>query len=261
MSEGGAGRISRIDPAGAVEPVLEGLSGPGDYHGNVAVVGPDRKLYLSQGSMTNTAIVGDSVQLGWLGRIPEVPDIPGVDVILAGVNVDTDDRIVDRCPGTCRCPGRGFRPGPCAAGPVKKWEPTASSGLCPGAPSSAGRQTSVDANAISPEDVAVSGGKVPPAEGIEADSREAGRHGREHCQRSDFELGGGKVGNVLERGHGDEPRRKVEDLPEEADSEGQSKRCPGRGSGSRHQPEHGGCEANEHPHRRHVCEGRAQDRR
>ncbi|MBW3614375.1 MAG: sugar dehydrogenase [Actinobacteria bacterium] len=96
-SEGGAGRISRITLDGVVSPVIEGLPGPGDYHVNMVAFAPDGKLYFSQGSMTNLAIVGlDALELGWLRRIPDAHDIPGYDVVLAGTNVETDD---PRTPG------------------------------------------------------------------------------------------------------------------------------------------------------------------
>src|SRR5271165_4009116 len=56
ISEGGhPGRISRLDADGRVSVLLDNLPGPGNYHTNMAVFGPDGKLYFSQGSMTNTA--------------------------------------------------------------------------------------------------------------------------------------------------------------------------------------------------------------
>lgn len=91
-SEGGAGRITRVDLNGTVTQILTALPGPGDYHVNMVAVGDDGKLYFSQGSMTNLAVVGlDALELGWLGRIPDGCDIPGLDVVLAGVNVETED--------------------------------------------------------------------------------------------------------------------------------------------------------------------------
>jgi glucose/arabinose dehydrogenase len=52
--------------------------------------GPDGKLYFSQGSMTNTGIVGlDAYELGWLRRLPHAHDIPGQDIVLAGVQIET----------------------------------------------------------------------------------------------------------------------------------------------------------------------------
>lgn len=92
VSEGGAGRITRIDPDGSRTAVVEGMPGPGNYHTNMAVVGPDAKLYFSQGSMTNLGVIGlDSFELGWLRRVPHAHDIPGLDVVLTGVNLATPD--------------------------------------------------------------------------------------------------------------------------------------------------------------------------
>ncbi|MDP9069782.1 MAG: sugar dehydrogenase [Actinomycetota bacterium] len=85
-------RIIRVWPDGRLEVVLEGLPGPGDYQTNMAVVGPDGWLYFSQGAMTNSGVIGlDSYQIGWLSRLPHSHDLPGLDVVLAGVNVVTAD--------------------------------------------------------------------------------------------------------------------------------------------------------------------------
>ena len=102
VSEGGhPARISRLDRDGALAPVLERLPGPGNYHLNMTVVGPDDRLYFSQGAMTNSGIVGlDAYELGWLRRLPHAHDVPGYDVVLAGQNVETDDPI--RGSGTTR---------------------------------------------------------------------------------------------------------------------------------------------------------------
>ncbi|WP_219418647.1 PQQ-dependent sugar dehydrogenase [Pseudonocardia nigra] len=91
VSEGGhPARLSRVSLDGTRETLLEGLPGPGNYHLNMAVVGPDAKLYFSQGAMTNLGIVGlDAYEVGWLRRLPHGHDVPGFDVTLAGVNVTT----------------------------------------------------------------------------------------------------------------------------------------------------------------------------
>src|SRR5262249_28411971 len=66
------------------------LPEPGNYHTNMVVFGPEGKLYFSQGAMTNTGIVGlDAYQLGWLRRLPHAHDLPGYNIILAGVNAET----------------------------------------------------------------------------------------------------------------------------------------------------------------------------
>lgn len=92
VSEGGCpGRISRWDlRGGSREVILDNLPGDGNYHTNMAVFGCDDKLYFSQGAMTNTGIIGlDAYELGWLRRLPHNCDLPGYDIVLNGVNVET----------------------------------------------------------------------------------------------------------------------------------------------------------------------------
>jgi glucose/arabinose dehydrogenase len=91
ISEGGyPGRISRWSPGGERVTVLDGLPGLGNYHTNMAVVGPDGKLWFSQGAMTNSGIIGlDAYELGWLGRLPHNCDIPGYDIVLTGASCET----------------------------------------------------------------------------------------------------------------------------------------------------------------------------
>jgi len=93
ISEGGhPGRISRLDLDGRQTVILDNLPGPGNYHTNMVTFGPDGKLYFSQGAMTNTGIVGlDAYELGWLRRLPHAHDLPGYDITLAGVSVETEN--------------------------------------------------------------------------------------------------------------------------------------------------------------------------
>lgn len=89
ISEGGhPGRIVRHELAtGETRTLVDGLPGFGNYHTNMAVLGPDGKLYFSQGAMTNSAIMGaDSVDLAWLRELQHNADIPGYDITLAGVS-------------------------------------------------------------------------------------------------------------------------------------------------------------------------------
>jgi glucose/arabinose dehydrogenase len=97
ISEAGhPARISRLDPDGQMTTIVDGLPGPGNYHTNMAVCGPDGKLYFSQGAMTNTGIVGlDAYELGWLRRLPHAHDIPGHDIVLAGFNAETSNPLTD----------------------------------------------------------------------------------------------------------------------------------------------------------------------
>ena len=103
VSEGGhPARISCFDLDGKLlSVVLDNLPGPGNYHTNMAVFGPDEKLYFSQGAMTNTGIIGlDAYELGWLRRLPHNYDLPGYDVVLNGINVETADPLSDEANAT-----------------------------------------------------------------------------------------------------------------------------------------------------------------
>jgi glucose/arabinose dehydrogenase len=89
ISEGGRpGRLSRLClNSGAMSLILDGLPGFGNYQTNMAVVGPDGKLYFSQGALTNTGVIGaDSRDLAWLRTVPHACDIPGYDIVLAESN-------------------------------------------------------------------------------------------------------------------------------------------------------------------------------
>lgn len=76
--------------------LLDKLPGPGNYHTNTIAFGPGGKMYFNQGAMTNTGIVGlGAHEMGWLRRLPPAHDIPGYDVVLAGVNLETPNQLVD----------------------------------------------------------------------------------------------------------------------------------------------------------------------
>lgn len=96
VTEGGSpSAISRLVD-GALVPVVSGMPGPGNYHTNMCVFGPDGKLYFSQGACTNTGVVGlDAYALGWLGRLPHPYDVPGYDIVLTGQSFPTADPLSD----------------------------------------------------------------------------------------------------------------------------------------------------------------------
>jgi glucose/arabinose dehydrogenase len=116
VSEGGhPGRIGWLTPEGEYTPVLDGLPGMGNYHTNMARVGPDGKLYFTVGAMTNMGVIGlDAYELGWLKRLPHNHDVPGFDLVLSGQNFETDDPVT----GQPRATTGPFQPfgTPCAAG-------------------------------------------------------------------------------------------------------------------------------------------------
>jgi glucose/arabinose dehydrogenase len=95
ISEGGhPGRIVRFAlDSGECRTLVDGLPGFGNYHTNMTVLGPDGKLYFSQGAMTNSAIMGnDSVDLAWLQELRHNADIPGYDIELSDMAATVSDR-------------------------------------------------------------------------------------------------------------------------------------------------------------------------
>lgn len=94
VSEGGRpGRISRYDLAsGELRVLLDGLPSFGNYHTNMVAVGPDGRLYFSQGALTNSGVIGlDSHDLAWLQHVPHNCDIPGYTIELSDVACETPD--------------------------------------------------------------------------------------------------------------------------------------------------------------------------
>lgn len=88
------GKILRIQPDGATDVVVDGLPSRGDHHTNGPVVGPDGWLYFAQGTATNSGVVGkDNAAFGWLERYPEFHDVPGADIVLAGLNYESSDAL------------------------------------------------------------------------------------------------------------------------------------------------------------------------
>lgn len=88
----GSGRIDRLWPDGTQVNVLDNLPTGGNYHTGEVAFGPDGKMYWGQGSMTNMGIVGlDALIMGWLKKLPHSVDIPGCDIELNEVRVETRD--------------------------------------------------------------------------------------------------------------------------------------------------------------------------
>ncbi len=86
------GRITRIELDGTHKDILSNLPGGGNYHTGEVAFGPDGKMYWGQGAMTNTGLVGlDALIMGWLKKLPHSVDIPGYDIALNDVRVETID--------------------------------------------------------------------------------------------------------------------------------------------------------------------------
>ena len=98
-----AGTVSTIEADGGLRTVLSGLPGQGDHQANQLVFA-DGFMYLSVGSVTNSAVVGPDNQLfGWLGRsdLRELHDVPCRDVELTGQAFESDN-VFDEGPSRVR---------------------------------------------------------------------------------------------------------------------------------------------------------------
>jgi glucose/arabinose dehydrogenase len=98
-----AGTVSTIEPDGRLRTVISGLPGQGDHQANQLVFA-DGFMYLSVGTVTNSAVVGPDNQLfGWLGT-PErraLHDVPCRDVTLTGRAFESDN-VFDEGPSRVR---------------------------------------------------------------------------------------------------------------------------------------------------------------
>ena len=86
------GIISTVEPkSGLVKDIILGLPSIGDHHNNqIAIGGPNNRIYFGQGEATNSGIVGeDNFKLGWSKVDPTVHDIPAKNITLTGQNFVT----------------------------------------------------------------------------------------------------------------------------------------------------------------------------
>jgi glucose/arabinose dehydrogenase len=86
------GRVSLVGGDGTLRDLLTGLRSDGDHQNNQIVMGPDGFIYMGQGSVTNSGVVGvDNHVFGWLARHPQLQEAPCRDVVLTGDSYETDD--------------------------------------------------------------------------------------------------------------------------------------------------------------------------
>jgi glucose/arabinose dehydrogenase len=88
------GAISKFrpeDPMGTFTTVLTGLPSAGDHYTEEVVFGSDGRAYFSQGTATNSSVVGADNWLitGWLQQAPTFHDFPAKDVVLNGKSYQT----------------------------------------------------------------------------------------------------------------------------------------------------------------------------
>ena len=90
VAEGGAkrgGGILKIERNGAVKRLISGLPSMGDHHTNGPAIGPDGMVYFTQGTVTNSGVVGpENYTFGWLARHPGLHDVPCKDIKVEGYN-------------------------------------------------------------------------------------------------------------------------------------------------------------------------------
>jgi glucose/arabinose dehydrogenase len=85
------GKVSVLEN-GKLRDVVTGLPSNGDHQNNNIVLGPDKKIYIGQGTVTNSGVVGeDNSSFGWLPQYPREHDVPCRDVTLTGQNFQTSD--------------------------------------------------------------------------------------------------------------------------------------------------------------------------
>lgn len=81
----GCGKITKLSPDGEKEILVSGLRSCGDHFTGDIKVGPDKKLYFTVGTATNSAIVGMD-NLPWIKQNPQFHDTPARDYVLNGQN-------------------------------------------------------------------------------------------------------------------------------------------------------------------------------
>jgi glucose/arabinose dehydrogenase len=89
------GKVSRLEN-GKLTDVVIGLPSEGDHQNNNLVLGKDGRIYLGQGTVTNSAVVGtDNYVFGWLDKNPAIHDVPCKDVTLIGNNFTSDNPLTE----------------------------------------------------------------------------------------------------------------------------------------------------------------------
>ncbi len=85
------GKVSKLENGKLVDIVIN-LPSQGDHQNNNIVIGKDGRIYLGQGTVTNSGVVGiDNYVFGWLDKNPNIHDVPCYDISLTGKNYETDN--------------------------------------------------------------------------------------------------------------------------------------------------------------------------
>jgi glucose/arabinose dehydrogenase len=89
-------KVSKVGPGGVLSDIVTDLPSLGDHQNNKIVLGPDGRIYMGQGTVTNSGVVGvDNYVFGWLEKTPEVHEIPCKDITLSGKNFETENPLTE----------------------------------------------------------------------------------------------------------------------------------------------------------------------
>ncbi|MCL5411402.1 MAG: hypothetical protein M1150_01505 [Patescibacteria group bacterium] len=81
------GKVSSVASDGTIQDIIKGLPSDGDFSNNQILIGTDKKLYITQGTVTNAGIVGeDNLVTGWLRENADLADVPCQSLSLNGVD-------------------------------------------------------------------------------------------------------------------------------------------------------------------------------
>jgi glucose/arabinose dehydrogenase len=90
------GKVSVVESGGTLRDIVTGLPSLGDHQNNNIVLGPDGKIYMGQGTTTNSAVVGlDNYVFGWLPDHPDAHEVPCKDITLVGENFETENPLTE----------------------------------------------------------------------------------------------------------------------------------------------------------------------
>ncbi|WP_052302359.1 PQQ-dependent sugar dehydrogenase [Bacillus sp. SG-1] len=81
----GCGRIIRVSPDGSRKVIVDGLKTCGDHFTGDVIMGPDKKLYFTVGTATNSGVVGTDNKR-WLKMHPTFHETPSRNYTLNGRN-------------------------------------------------------------------------------------------------------------------------------------------------------------------------------
>lgn len=86
------GSINMIKPDGTRQNVISGLPSGGDYGNSNVAFSSDGKMYIGQGTVTNSGVVG--TDNGWVPHHPFLHDSPGSYIMLNGQNFESKNIMV-----------------------------------------------------------------------------------------------------------------------------------------------------------------------